>query len=115
MRGVWALCQRSGWERGVLDREPHVGGADLGLDRAVCVFDEGVDGALWVDDDLNFLVGHVEEPVRLDDLEALVHQGRGVDGDLVAHAPGRVSEGFLGSYVLEFINRTLSEGDRRRL
>jgi len=35
-------------------------------------------------DHLHLLGRHVEEPAGLDDLETLVHQGGGVDGDLGA-------------------------------
>ena len=35
----------------------------------------------------------VEEPVGLDDLQPLVHQGGRIDGDLLAHVPGRMSQG----------------------
>ena len=45
--------------------------------------------------------GHVEEQVRLDHLQALVDQGRGVDGDDRAHVPGRVGERLLGRDVGE--------------
>ena len=38
------------------------------------------------------LVGEAEQVVRLDQLEALVHQRRRVDRDLAAHVPGRVRE-----------------------
>ena len=34
---------------------------------------------------------HAEQPVRLDHLEALVHQRRRVDGDLAAHPPRRMA------------------------
>ncbi len=39
--------------------------------------------------------GQVEEAAGLDDLEALVHHGGGVDGDALAHDPGGVLEGLL--------------------
>ena len=39
--------------------------------------------------------GEVEEAAGLDDLEALVHHGGGVDGDALAHDPGGVLEGLL--------------------
>ena len=45
-----------------------------------------------MDDDVDLVGGKAEQPVRLDHLEALVHQRRGVDGDLAAHLPGRVLE-----------------------
>ena len=40
--------------------------------------------------------GDAEQPVRLDHLEALVHQRRRVDGDLAAHPPGRMAERVVG-------------------
>ena len=80
----------------VLDRQAHVGGAQLGLERAVAEADGRVDDRLGVDDDLDPVVGHAVEPVRLDDLEALVGEGRRVDRDLGAHRPGRVAQGQLG-------------------
>ena len=58
--------------------------------RAVAERDERVDDRLRVHDHVDLLVGRAEEPVRLDHLEALVHQRRGVDRDLAAHRPGRV-------------------------
>src|SRR5690348_17607074 len=41
------------------------------------------------------LVGHIEEPVRLDDLQPLIHERRRVDGDLRPHAPGGVRQRLL--------------------
>ena len=79
-----------GWRRGigqgVLDRESHVGGAQLGLEGAVAEADGGVDDALRMDDDLDRVVLDIVQPVCLDDLQALVRERRGVDGDLRAHA-----------------------------
>ena len=46
-----------------------------------------------VHDDLDLVVADPEEFVGLDDLEALVHQRAGVDGDLRAHLPGRMGQG----------------------
>ena len=43
-----------------------------------------------MDDDVDPLVGDAEEVVRLDHLEALVHQRRRVDRDPAAHLPGRM-------------------------
>jgi hypothetical protein len=54
-----------------------------------------------VDDDFDSLVRHVEEEVRLDQLEPFVRQGRRVDGDLGAHAPGRVRESVGAGHVGE--------------
>ena len=46
----------------------------------------------WMSD-VDPLVGHIVQPARLDDLQALVHERRRVDGDLGAHVPGRVRQG----------------------
>ena len=72
--------------QGVLDRESHVGGAQLGLEGAVDEPDGGVDDALRMDDDVDRVVVDIVQPVRLDDLQALVRERRGVDRDLRAHA-----------------------------
>ena len=57
--------------------------------------DERVDDRLRVHDDVDALVGHPEQVVGLDHLEALVHQRRRVDRDLAAHRPRRVRERLL--------------------
>jgi hypothetical protein len=51
-----------------------------------------VDDRLGVHDDRDPVEVHPEELVRLDHLEALVHERRRVDGDLGAHVPGGVLE-----------------------
>ena len=76
----------------VLDGKSHVGGAQLGLEGAVDEPDGGVDDALRVDDDLDRVVVDIVQPVRLDDLQALVGERRRVDRDLGAHRPGRVAQ-----------------------
>src|SRR3712207_7284085 len=48
-----------------------------------------------VHDDVDLVRAEAEEPVRLDDFEPLVHQGRRVDGYLRAHVPGRVAHRLL--------------------
>ena len=77
----------------VLDGKSHVGGAQLGLEGAVDEPDGRVDDALRMDDDLDGVVADIVQPVRLDDLQALVRERRRVDRDLGAHRPGRVAEG----------------------
>ena len=59
--------------------------------------DHRVDDRLRVHHDVDVGVGDVEEQVRLDQLEALVDQRRGVDRDHRAHVPGRVGERLLGA------------------
>ena len=75
---------------GVLDGDAHVREAQLGLDRAVHELDERVDDAFRVHNCLDAVIWHPEQAMRLDDLQPLVHQGGGIDGDLGAHVPGRV-------------------------
>ncbi len=87
--GALRVVQRVG------DRHPHVGVAEVGQGGAVVEVDQRVDDRLRVDDDLDPLEGDAEEVVRLDRLEALVHQRRRVDRDPPAHAPGRVGERLL--------------------
>mgnify|MGYP006280782705 CR=1 FL=1 len=77
------------------DGDAHVGRTGLGDRRAVDELDHRVHDRLRMDDDVDAVEGDVEEQVRLDHLQALVHQGRGVDGDQRAHRPGRVREGLL--------------------
>ena len=79
----------------VLDRESHVGGAQLCLQRAVHELDGGVDDRLRMDHDVDRSYGNIVEPAGLDDLQALVGERRRVDGDLGAHRPGRVAERLL--------------------
>ena len=52
-----------------------------------------MDDALALDDDLDLLRRQTEQPHSLDELEALVHQGGAVDGDLCAHVPVGMLEG----------------------
>ena len=63
--------------------------------------DERVDDRLRVHDDVDPVVRRAEQPVRLDHLEALVHQRRGVDRDLAAHRPGRVRERLRDGHALQ--------------
>ena len=73
----------------------------MGEDGAVDEFDEGVDGGLRMDDDLDLVGAHAEEPVGFDDFETLVHHGGGIDSDAIAHAPIGVMEGLLDGDVGE--------------
>ena len=100
-----AGCDEVGWRgrrwppvgigQRVLDRKSHVRGAQLGLEGAVDEPDGRVDDALRVDHHLDRVVVDIVQPVRLDDLQALVGERRRVDGDLGAHRPGRVAERLL--------------------
>ena len=52
-----------------------------------------MDNALALHHDLDLLGGQAEQPDRLDQLQALVHQGGRIDGDLGTHVPVGVLEG----------------------
>ncbi len=72
----------------VLNREAHVAVAELGDDAVVGELDHAVDDALRMDDDLDLVHGHVEEPFGLDHLQALVEERGAIDGDFPSHGPG---------------------------
>ena len=46
-----------------------------------------MDGALRLHHHADLVVGHVEQVMRLDDFQALVHKRRRVDRDFRAHVP----------------------------
>ena len=81
----------------------------MGERAAVAEADERVHDRGRMDDDLDAIVRKAEEEVRLDQLEPLVRERRGVDGDLRAHAPGRVRERLLDRDVLELGARAAAE------
>ena len=78
------------------------------------ILDHRVHDRLRVDHHLDRVVGDPEELVGLDDLEALVHQGRGVDGDLGSHRPGRVGERLSHADRGQILSWTAPEGSTRR-
>ena len=55
---------------------------------AVDEFHHGMDDALSMDDHIDLGPRDMKEPSGFDHFQALVKQGRGVDGDLGAHVPG---------------------------
>ena len=77
--------------------------------RAVAEPHERVHDGRRLEHDLDPLVRQAEEEVRLEQLEPLVRERGGVDGDLRPHAPGRVGERLLGSHVLELVARAAPE------
>lgn len=90
-----AAVKPFGPAEGVGNRRAHVSRTQLRDDRAVLELDRRVYDALGVDHDLDAPGLEVEEPARLDHLKALVHEARGVDADLAAHGPLRMSDGLL--------------------
>ena len=57
------------------------------LHAAVRELHHGMDGALRLHHHADLVVGHVEQVMRLDDFQALVHKRRRVDRDFRAHVP----------------------------
>ena len=70
-----------------LDGDAHIGGAQMRLHAAVGELHHGMDGALRLNHHADLVIGHVEQVMRFDDLQALVHKRGGIDGDLRAHVP----------------------------
>ncbi len=93
----------------VRDRHAHVRVAEMRERGAVAEADERVDDRRRLDRDLDPVVRNAEEKVRLDQLEPLVRERRGVHRDLRAHAPGRMCERLLGRDVLELGARAAAE------
>src|SRR5579862_7671852 len=62
-----------------------------------------------VDDNVNLSGFSTKEPVRLDNLKALIHQGGRVDGDSPSHSPDRMLQGLLGSNRFELLQRSFKE------
>ncbi len=83
------------------DRQPHVGRRRLGDRRSVDELDHRVDDRLRMHDDLDAVVRHVEQQVRLDHLEALVDECRRVRRDHEPHVPGRMRERLRRRHVAE--------------
>ena len=93
--GSTGVAARVGIGERVRDRHAHVRQAEVREQRAVAEPHERVDDRRRVHDDLDRVVRHAEQPVRLDQLEALVRERRGVDRDLRPHRPGRMGERLL--------------------
>ena len=93
----------------MLDRKRHRRGAQLGEHGAVGEFDEGVDDALGVEYRGALLGAQSEEALGFDELEALVGERGGVDGDFRAHRPIGVFEGVGGSTVGEAFGGPVAE------
>ena len=76
---------------------------------AVAETHEPVDDGGRVDDDLDEGVWDVEQPVRLDQLQALVGERGGVDGDLRAHVPGRMRQRVRRRHLGKVASHTAAE------
>ena len=95
--------------KGIGDRNPHVRDSHLGDDGAIDIFHHGMDDALRMDLDSDLFNGHIEKPVGLDHLQPLVHQGGGVDGDLLPHLPVGMVEGILDRHLVKSAEGEIEE------
>ena len=62
-----------------------------------------------MNDDVNLIGTHAEQPARFDDFEAFVHHGSGVDSNTIAHFPVGVSEGLIDGDLGELSERRFAE------
>ena len=62
---------------------------------------------------LNLIGRYAEEPLRLRHLEALVHQGCRVDGNLGSHIPSRMLEGISCRHLLQLLMGIVAERTSR--
>ncbi len=92
------------------DRQAHVRRAGMGQRRAVHELHQRVDHRLRVHHDDDPVHRHVEEQVRLDDLEALVHQRGRVDRDDRSHRPGRVRQRLRQGDLAQLVTGPAAEG-----
>ena len=73
-------------------RQPHVRCTELCLDSAIGKLNRGMHNRLRMNEHLDLLHRHAEEPFGFDDFKTFVHHRGGVDRDLRAHLPIRVFE-----------------------
>ena len=69
-----------------------------------------MDDRLRVNDDLDVVVVQAKEVVGLDHLQALVHQGGGIDRDLAPHAPVGVAGGIGHGGLVQISRVPVAEG-----
>ncbi len=90
------------------------GGPHVGEHRPVVELHDPVYQRLRVHDHVDPLVGRAEQVVGLHHLQALVHEGGGVDRDLPSHRPGGMGEGLLHRHLLQLLPSPSAEGPPAR-
>ena len=80
---------------------------------AVGKLDHRVNLGLTLHDHVDKVEVATEQMHRLDTLQALVHKGGGVDGDLCPHGPRGMRQGVLAGHVVEILARTAKERTAR--
>ena len=82
-----------GPRQGILDRQLHVRGTQLGDHRTIHKFYHGMHDRLRVNHHVDLLAGKIEQPAGFDDLQGLVHEGGRIDGNFRPHVPSGVGQG----------------------
>ena len=77
------------------NRRAHVRIAKLRQNRPVHVFHERMHDALRMYDHSDLRGSGIEQVARLNNFQAFIHQGRGIDRNLMPHDPFRMSAGLL--------------------
>ena len=80
-------------EQCILDRNFHIRHAHLTAHSIILVLHSRMQHALTVYHDLDLRRVKVKQPLGFDEFQTLIHQGRRVDRDLIAHVPVGMLEG----------------------
>ncbi len=99
--------------QGMGDRRAHVRRRQMGQHGAVRVGDQAMHRRLRMDDHVQLLGRQREQEMRLDHLQALVHQGGAVDRNLGAHRPVGMGHGLLGRRTLHGLRGPFAERSAR--
>ena len=91
------------------DGHAHIRHAELGQHGPVAELHKRMHDALPVDDDVDLRKRQAVQPHGLDDLKALVHKRRAVNGDLLAHFPVRVAQGVGLRHLPQLVRRLAEE------
>ena len=98
---------------GVLNRNAHIRGRDLGVKGAFGGLDERMNAALRVDENLDFVGRAVEKADRFNDFQSFVGHGGGVDGNFRAHFPCRVAQRLFGGNARQVFGGSVAESASR--
>ena len=79
----------------VLNRQHHIGLAEVSQQRSIGKLNQRMHDRLAVDDHLYLVDRYAKQPSSLDDFKALVHQGCRIHADLGTHFPSGVIDGLL--------------------
>src|SRR5581483_9370449 len=104
-----ACIQARGIAQSIQNWQVHRRQAGLHFERTIDELNHRMDNALRLHHHLYLLIGYAKEPVGLNHLQALIHQGRRIDSDLWSHTPGGMSESLLDRYRAKLVQRRAAE------